>query len=486
VSGTIIPFVCRVLFLALWTLQTNDEELNLMAKPPKHLPMLIVVVIATMVVQTQAQQPHVHQTVNRQEPDRHPERIRDRLWIWGHPAGVYNDSYLAPLGKKSTIEPVAAAELMGIRSMIFVRYGAKPRPPFDAYYEPFKKLDRVYWSLVGAGGATSEDERRHVIRLAEQNENIAGFILDDFFHARPRMWLAANHPQFPVTLTIKPPAATSCEHVELVQTDWRTGDYRSKDVAVEVSVDGRRYTLVQVIEFPNDPAKALRIAMPAEPFQTFRIQVRSTHDTKGAISCGLRAVRFLRDDQPVNLQNWRAEASSTYPGFSADGVFEDGVHYSASLTPEQLRTLGQRRYRGKKLPITAVVYVRQISPRLKPYLDEVDQVSLWTWRPTDLDHLADNLAALQKLIPGKPVLLGCYTYDFDQCKPLPVERMRMQVELGSGWLREGRIAGVIFLATPNVDVGLEAVEWTREWIAQFGDERLIGRLPPRRTPAVCP
>jgi hypothetical protein len=70
--------------------------------------------------------------------------------------------------------------------------------------------------LVGAGGATSEDERRHVIRLAEQNENIAGFILDDFFHARPWMWLAANHPKFPVTLTVKPPAATSCQHVELV------------------------------------------------------------------------------------------------------------------------------------------------------------------------------------------------------------------------------------------------------------------------------
>ena len=92
---------------------------------------------------------------------------------------------------------------------------------------------------MGAGGATSEDERQHVIRLAEQNENIAGFILDDFFYARPRMWLAANHPKFPVTLTIKPPVATTCQYVELVQTDWRTGDYRSKDVTVEVSADGQ-------------------------------------------------------------------------------------------------------------------------------------------------------------------------------------------------------------------------------------------------------
>jgi hypothetical protein len=398
--------------------------------------------------------------------------VRDRLWLWGHPAGVYNDSYLAPLGKKSTIEPVTAADWMGIRNMIFVRYQGEPRPPFEKYYEPFKKLDRVYWSLVGAGGATSDEERRHVIRLAQQNENIAGFILDDFFHARPRMWLAANHPRFPVTLTVKPPEPRSSQQVELVQTDWRTGDYRSKNVTIEVSADGRRFTTVQETELPNEPGKPLRLTLPAEPFRALRVQIQSTHDTEGAISCGLNSVRFFRDDEPLELQNWQAEASSSYPGFSAEGVLGDGVRYSASLSPGQLHTLAERRYRGKKLPITAVVYARQISQWLKPYLDEVDQVSLWTWRPADLDRLTENLAALEKLIPGKPVLLGCYMYDFDQRRPLTVERMKMQVETGHRWLREGRIAAMIFLATPNVDVGLEAVEWTREWVRRVGDEEL--------------
>ena len=294
--------------------------------------------------------------------------VRERLWLWGHPAGVYNDSYLAPLGKKSTIEPVAAAELMGIRNMIFVRYNGNPRPPFEAYYEPFKRLDRVYWSLVGAGGATSEEERRHVIRLAEQNENLAGFILDDFFHARPRTWLAANRPKFPVTLVIKPPEATTCQQVELVQTDWHTGDYRSKSVTVEISLDGQRFTVVQEAELPNEPGKALRVTLPTEPFRMLRVQVRSTHDTQGAISCGMKSVRFLRNGEPLDLQRWQAEASSQYPGFPAEGALEDGVRYDASLSPEQLRALGERQYRGKRLPITAVVYVRQISPWLRPYL----------------------------------------------------------------------------------------------------------------------
>ena len=109
--------------------------------------------------------------------------VRDRIWIWGHPARVHNDSFLANLSRKSTIEPVAAAEYMGIRNMLFVRYEGEPAPPFDSYYTPFRKLDRVLWSLVGASGATSADEREQVYQLAEKNENIAGFILDDFFHS---------------------------------------------------------------------------------------------------------------------------------------------------------------------------------------------------------------------------------------------------------------------------------------------------------------
>ncbi len=400
------------------------------------------------------------------------ECVQDRLWIWGHPAQVYNDSYLAPLDKKSTIEPVAAADWMGIRNMIFVRYGGQPRPPFQEYYEPFKKLDRVYWSLVGAGGATSQEERQHVFRLAEENENIAGFILDDFFHERPRMWLAANNPRFPVALTITVPEAIRCDRMELVQTDWRTGDYRTKEFAIEISGDGREFTSLQESRLPNRPAASVKIVMPDRPIRAVRIRVESTHDTEGAISCGLKAVRFYREDRPLDLDGWRAAATAVYPGFAADGIFDDETRYSASLTPEELRALGERRYRGKKLPITAVVYVRQISPWLKPYLDEVDKVSLWTWHPADLEHLERNLAALEELIPDKPVLLGCYMYDFDQQKPLPVARMKQQVDLGHRWLREGRIAGMIFLATPNVDVGLEAVDWTRDWIRRVGDNAL--------------
>ncbi len=272
------------------------------------------------------------------------ETIGDRLWIWGHPAGVYNESYLAPLAKKSTMEPVAAADWMGVRNMIFVRYNNLPKPPLDDYYRPFEKLDRVYWSLVAAGGATSQAERDEVYRLAGQQANLAGFILDDFFHG----------------------------HVS----------------------------------------------------------------------------------DPLDLRDPPADAAP----------------FDASLTPEQLHMIRQRTVRGKRLPLMAVVYTGQISPRARRHLDEVDQVCLWTWRPADLEFLESNLAALERLIPGKSIFLGCYMFDFHARRPLPVPLMRRQTELAYRWVRQGRVEGIIFLATPNVDVGLEAVQWTRDWIARTADE----------------
>ncbi len=53
-----------------------------------------------------------------------------------------------------------------------------------------------------------------------------------------------------------------------------------------------------------------------------------------------------------------------------------------------------------------------------------------------------------------------------------LERMRRQCELGLSWLKEGKIEGMIFLASCICDLELEAVEWTRSWIAEVGQEPL--------------
>jgi hypothetical protein len=50
--------------------------------------------------------------------------------------------------------------------------------------------------------------------------------------------------------------------------------------------------------------------------------------------------------------------------------------------------------------------------------------------------------------------------------------MEQQCELGRRWLQAGEIEGIVFLGSNIMDKGLEAVEWTRRWIAEHGEERV--------------
>ena len=110
-----------------------------------------------------------------------------------------------------------------------------------------------------------------------------------------------------------------------------------------------------------------------------------------------------------------------------------------------------------------------------PHIQHVDKVALWTWVASDLAYLEENFEKLERLIAPKPIILGCYLFDYGGNHPMSVEQMQHQCELGIKWLFEGRIDGMIFLASNICDQGLQTVEWTKKWIAEVGDDPLSVR-----------
>jgi hypothetical protein len=406
------------------------------------------------------------------------QRVRDRLWLWTHPAGSYNNDFIKNRSEKSIVEPVDAVRDMGLGNAYFIRYKDVPKLPFDSYYAPFQVLDRVCWSLTGASGATSVEEREHVLKLAEKNENITSFIMDDFFHPAahvPLQWLAENDVSFPVSLTLQPDDPTPADRLRLVQSQWYTKDYRSKAFAVDVSADGKSFRQVAAGELPNKPGAAKDVDLPKDPFVKLRIRILSTHDSKqAATSCGLKHVELQNGGQSIATEKWAVEASSEFPGHAARNVLStQSVPMRASLTPEQLRELRKRLViGGRRIPLHVVVYSHAIIPRATHHLRHVDAITLWTWDPNEIKNLEQTLKRLEQLAPNKKIFLGCYMYDFGKRMPLPVELMKQQTELGYEWLRQGRIKGMIFLASPICDLGLESVEWTRQWIRRVGDREL--------------
>jgi hypothetical protein len=143
------------------------------------------------------------------------------------------------------------------------------------------------------------------------------------------------------------------------------------------------------------------------------------------------------------------------------------------MTPGQLKALREQiAAGGRELPITCVVYTHQVSARILPHVSQVDKVAMWTWRSEDLENLEANLEMLRCVVHPKPILLGCYLFDYGDNKQMTVDRMKRQCELGLEWLHEGKIEGMIFLASNVCDMGLPAVEWTRKWITSVGRQEI--------------
>jgi hypothetical protein len=259
------------------------------------------------------------------------EKIHDRFWLWGHPAGSHNERWNLP--GESKIAPVDAARFMGIPNVIMVRYGREAILPTTADAEPFQALDRVVWSVVGAGGSHAAEYEDRVFELADRLPNMTGVMMDDFFK--------------------KPESG---------------GDV-------------------------------------------------------GVLS--LEEIERLR---------------------------------------------GRLKDRERLLDLWVVLYDHQLGFSVREHLELCDVVTFWTWRAENLDNLERNFAKAEEILPRAcRKVLGCYMWDYGAKKPMPVETMEMQCEKGLRWLREGRIEGMIFLASCICDLGVPAVEWTREWIAEMGE-----------------
>ncbi len=127
---------------------------------------------------------------------------------------------------------------------------------------------------------------------------------------------------------------------------------------------------------------------------------------------------------------------------------------------------------ARKLDLWVVLYAHQLELPIREHLELCDKVTLWTWEAPDLADLERNFDAVEKLAPSCGKVLGCYMWDYGKGQPMPLELMQRQCETALEWLRQGRIEGIIFLASCIGDLGLETVEWTRRWIAQVAGQEL--------------
>ncbi len=179
------------------------------------------------------------------------------------------------------------------------------------------------------------------------------------------------------------------------------------------------------------------------------------------------------EDADVDRMVDLARRHDNLEGVFFDDMFSDD--HPPALSAEAIANIRQRLGgAGRCLQTWLTLYQRHLDRALPEYQTLFDVVTLWTWRSEHLTDLETNLDRLEQAWPHARRVLGCYMYDFGNRAVMPVERMQRQCALGLRWLEQGRISGMIFLGNAVADVGLEAVDWSRRWIAEVGDTVLPG------------
>lgn len=138
-----------------------------------------------------------------------------------------------------------------------------------------------------------------------------------------------------------------------------------------------------------------------------------------------------------------AGSNPNVTGIMLDDFFVDQPA-TAALSLDQLREL---RDRLRHLDLWAVLYEHQLHPRLTPYLELMDVVSLWAWDSDKLPAIGERLGRLEELAPACRKVLGCYMWDYGKKRPMPLHLLQGQCEAGLEFLKQSRIEGMIFLAS---------------------------------------
>lgn len=142
-------------------------------------------------------------------------------------------------------------------------------------------------------------------------------------------------------------------------------------------------------------------------------------------------------------------------------------------TVGQVRRVKERlAERGMKLAVVLYSDQNGLKSEYNEILGLCDEVTFWFWYGKNVGGIEEQVASLRRLVGAeKPVLLGQYMWDFGDSQPMSGVRMERQLEQTSRLLARREIDGVIFHCTPLVDMDLDAVRISRDWIRENASKR---------------
>jgi hypothetical protein len=121
---------------------------------------------------------------------------------------------------------------------------------------------------------------------------------------------------------------------------------------------------------------------------------------------------------------------------------------------------------GRPLDMWVVCYEDKLDkiPNIAAYLREFDVITYWTWKGCELSRIEQNLSRIREMAPNARILCGCYMWNYGESCALTREQMEYQTDLYLRLMQKGEIEGIVVCSNCIADLGIENVEYMREWI----------------------
>lgn len=165
--------------------------------------------------------------------------------------------------------------------------------------------------------------------------------------------------------------------------------------------------------------------------------------------------------------------SKMYPNITG-GVFDDFFlpHRISHFTPEKLLEVKKKMCEdaGRHLDMWVVFYESKFdTPNLADYLNAFDVITYWTWCGSAIKDIKKNIDKIREMAPDKRIMAGCYMWNYGEACPLTIEQMQEQCDAYLDYIKKGYLDGIIVCSNCIADLGIEAVEWMRNWINEHKD-----------------
>lgn len=153
------------------------------------------------------------------------------------------------------------------------------------------------------------------------------------------------------------------------------------------------------------------------------------------------------------------------------GAFDDdlmGLMKRHNMTASQFGEVSYAmRAINPKLKLWTVVYTHELDQDefWRPLSGYIDVVNLWIWESKNLREMPQQVQRCRELFPDTPVIMGIYLRDYETATPVPLDRVKDQIQMVADGIDQGQLAGYSILGTILIEGQREQADALRDFIA---------------------